>query len=334
MAPRSRSIYKPNAVKPMRSFNMDPLSDILTLFRIESVLSARLETCGSYAIRYPAYRHMKFGGIIEGTRWIWIDDGAPIRLIAGDFYLLTDGRPYCVASDPALSLVDGAAIFAANMGSDGIVRYGDSGECTIAAAGRFTFADDRTASLLSFLPPLVHVPVGSSGSEPLAALLPLIRAETKGTLPGAAIAASSLANLILVQIIRAYLAKPALVHGWLGAMADPQMAMALSLMHGDLRRRWTVELLAQSVGMSRTAFSQRFRERVGSPPLDYLTRWRMSVAAITLTRERRAIPDVAEAVGYGSDTAFSIAFKRIFGMSPGSFRSGHDAVRQDPSDNR
>ena len=300
---------------------MDPLSDILTLLRTESVLSARLETRGPYAFRYPAYRHMKFGGVIAGSRWVWIDGDAPIKLSAGDVYLLTDGRPYCVASDPLSPLRDGAAVFETNMGCDGVVRYGDAGELTIAVAGKFTFADDRMAALLSFLPPIVHVPGGSPRSEPLAALLPLIRAETEGAAPGASIAASSLASLILVQIMRAYLARPQPVQGWLGAMADPQMAMALSLMHGDLRRRWTVAMLAQSVGMSRTAFSQRFKERVGSPPLDYLTRWRMTTAAATLKRERQAIADVAEAVGYGSDTAFSIAFKRMFGISPGSFRS-------------
>jgi hypothetical protein len=234
---------------------MDPLSDILTLLRIESVLSARLETRGPHAFRYPAYSHLKFGGLIEGSRWMWVDDGQPMRVSAGDFYLLTDGRPYCVASDPELGTIDGAAVFAANTGGDGVVRFGETGDRTVAAAGKFTFADDRVAGLLSFLPPIVHIPRGSPGSEPLAALLPLLSYESGVSAPGSLLAASSLASLILVQIIRAYLAKPSLAQGWLGAMADPQMAMALSLMHGDIRRRWTVDHLARSVGMSRTALS-------------------------------------------------------------------------------
>lgn len=299
---------------------MDPLSDILTLLRIESVLSARLETRGPHAFRYPAYSHMKFGGLIAGDRWIWVDGDEPVRLAAGDFYLLTDGRSYCVASDPDLEPVDGASMFTTNMGADGVVRFGDAGDRTVAAAGKFTFADDRVAGLLSFLPPIIHIPGGSPGSEPLAALLPLLGYESEVSAPGSSLAASSLASLILVQIIRAYLARPHFVQGWLGAMADPQMAMALSLMHGDLRRQWTVDQLARSVGMSRTAFSQRFKQQVGRPPLDYLTQWRMTVAATALRRERSAVAAIADAVGYGSDTAFSIAFKRTYGISPTSFR--------------
>lgn len=320
MAALACSCYKQNAKFSLRSFSVDPLSDILTLLRIESVLSARLEARGPHAFRYPAYSHMKFGGVIEGDCWIWVDGEQPVRLIAGDFYLLTDGRCYCVATDLNLEPIDGATLFAANMGVDGIVRFGEAGDRTVAAAGKFTFADHRVAGLLSFLPALIHIPRGSPGSEPLTALLPLLGSESEGSAPGSSLAASSLASLILVQIIRAYLAKAQFLHGWLGALTDPQMAKALSLIHGDLRRRWTVALLAHSVGMSRTAFSQCFKQRIGRSPLNYLTHWRMMVAAALLKGERRSVADVAEAVGYGSDTAFSTAFKRTFGISPTRFR--------------
>lgn len=309
---------------------MDPLSDILTLLRIKSVLSARLETRGPHAFRYPAYSHMKFGSVIEGCRWVWVDGEKPVCLSAGDFYLLTNGRSYCVASNPEIEPIDGAAMFAANMDGDGIVRCGDTGDRTVAAAGKFTFADDRLAALLSFLPPIIHIPKDSPGSEPLAALLPLLGRESESSAPGSSLAASSLASLILVQILRAYLARPQFVQGWLGAMADPQMAEALSMMHGDLQRPWTVGTLAQAVGMSRTAFSQRFKQRVGRPPLDYLTQWRMMVAAASLRRERRTVADVADAVGYGSDTAFSIAFKRTFGISPTGFRTNSINPQAEP----
>jgi len=303
---------------------LDPLSDILRLLRIDSVLSSRLETRGPHAIRYPTYRHMKFGTVIEGSRWVWVDEGKPIRLEAGDFYLLTNGKSYCVASDPSLQPMDGASIFNEHIGSDGIVRYGNAGELTIAAAGRFSFSDDRVAGLLSFLPPIVHIAKGSLGSEQLEALLPLLSFESNGHgAPGTFIAASSLANLVLVHIIRAYISKGDFVQGWLAAMTDPKIAASLSLMHGDVSRRWTVDLLAQAVGMSRTAFSLKFKERVGRAPLDYLTHWRMMVAAASLKRERHSIVDVAYSVGYSSDTAFSIAFKRTFGINPSSFRLQH-----------
>lgn len=300
---------------------MDPLSDILSRLRVQSVLSAKMEARGAWAMRFPAYRHMKFGGLIEGARWIWTENSRPIRLKAGDFYLLTDGRPYCVASDLSLEPVDGAAVFTSHMEADGVVRYGHDGARTVAAAGRFTFADDQVGGLLRLLPPLIHIPKGSPGSEPLAALLPLIGIETETAALGTLVAASSLANLVLVQIIRAHLASGAPSSGWLSGMADPHIGAALSMMHGDIGRRWTVDEIARAVGMSRTAFSQRFRQHVGAPPLQYLTSWRMTVAGAALKSGEQSLTEVAGAVGYGSATAFSIAFKREIGLSPGGFRS-------------
>lgn len=299
---------------------MDPLSDILSLLRVEGVLSARMEARGRWAMRFPAYRHMKFGGVIEGGRWIWVEPDQPVWLQAGDFYLLTDGRPYCVASDRSLVPIDGAALFESHMGDDGTVRYGNGGDRTMVAAGRFTFADDQAVRLLRLLPPVVHVPCGSPGSAPLGALLPLIGAEVETKAPGQLVAASSLANLVLVQILRAYLASGPLGPSWLAGMADPRIGAALCLMHDGPKRPWTVDQLARSVGMSRTAFSERFRARVGTPPLDYLTRWRMMMAANALRNGSQSLGEVADAVGYGSATAFSLAFKRETGRSPGRFR--------------
>ncbi|MGB3068283.1 MAG: AraC family transcriptional regulator [Ottowia sp.] len=209
------------------------------------------------------------------------------------------------------------------MGADGIVRYGDAGERTVVAAGRFAFeeGDDGAQALLRLLPPLVHAPAGDAGNTPLAALLPLVGMETSTLAPGAGVAASSLANLVLVQILRAHMASTPQPPGWLGAMADAPIGRALSIMHGEVSRRWTVDDLARAVGMSRTAFSTRFRERVGLPPLDYLTRWRMTLAAAALRTGVDSLTAIAEKVGYGSDTAFSNAFRRERGISPGRFKA-------------
>jgi AraC-like DNA-binding protein len=301
---------------------MDPLSDLLALLRVESVLSARMEARGHWSMRFPAYRHIKFGGVIEGRRWIWVEGSSPTQLETGDFYLLTDGRPYCVASDPSLEPEDGVAVFSSHMGEDGVVRYGNAGDTTVVAAGLFIFSGDSAETLLGQLPPLIHVPAGSAGSAPLAAILPLIGMETAAAAPGAAVAASSLANLVLVQVLRAHLVSTQQPPGWLGAMTDAYISRALWLMHRDVGRHWTVNDLARSIGMSRTAFSTRFRERVGLPPLDYLTRWRMIVAATALRRGLDSLATIATKVGYASDTAFSNAFKRERGISPGRFRAG------------
>lgn len=287
------------------------------------MLLSRIETRGPYSIRYPTYRHMKFGTVVTGSRWVWVDKHEPIRLQTGDFYLLTNGKSYSVASDLALAPMDGVSIFNRNIGSDGIVRYGETGELTIATAGRFSFADDRMARLLGFLPPIIHIANKNHECEALGALLSLLKIESNARCAtGADTAASSLAALVLVNVIRAYIAKGDFVHGWLAAIAEPKIAASLSLMHGDVSRCWTVNLLAQTIGMSRTAFALKFKALVGRSPLDYLTYLRMMVAAASLKRERHSIAEIAHSVGYGSDTAFSTAFKRIVGVSPSEFRLG------------
>jgi AraC-like DNA-binding protein len=309
---------------------MDPLSDVFSLLRAQSVLTARIEVSGPWALRFSPYQHIKFGGVLEGSFWLWMDDeSARVKLETGDFYLLTHGDAYCTGSDPALDPVDGREILAICRCPDGIVRYGDGGERVSAAGGRFLFDDDASDLLLKLLPPLVHIPAASESAAPLRALLELLRLETEARRPGAAVAASSLANMVLVQVLRAHLASGLHTPGWLGALADPKIGAALSLMHGDIARRWKVEELASAVAMSRTTFTERFKAVVGLPPLHYLLRWRMAVASATLRAGQETLSTVAESVGYGSDTAFNSAFKRTTGRSPGRYRSESDGRARD-----
>lgn len=258
---------------------MDPLSDVLRLLKVESVLSARFEASDPWALRFPAYRHMKFGGVVKGDRWVWIEGGAaPTALTEGDFYLLTDGSPYCFASNPGVTLQDGEAVFASHLDADGIIRYGKGEARTISVGGRFQFDNDMSGLLLNVLPPLVHVSANSPDARPLSAALELFKTETESVRPGAAAMASSIANIVLLNILRSHLVASPRSSGWLSALSDPKIGTALRMMHEDIARRWKVEELASKVGMSRTAFIERFKDRVGWPPLDYLIRWRMTVA--------------------------------------------------------
>ncbi len=310
---------------------MDPLSDVFMLLKVESVLSVRLEGAGPWALRFPAYRHVKFGGVIEGARWLWIDGSSErVKLDAGDFYLLTDGRPYCFASDPAAPLQDGSRIMRDHLSDDGIVRYGSGTPKTVGAGGRFVFDEEISRWLLELLPALIVIRHASPQARALQPALDLIRLETEAVRPGAVAIAASLASIVLVNILRAHLAGDAPPTGWLGALADPKIGKALRLMHGDVTRRWKVADLAALVGMSRTSFSERFRERVGLPPLEYLTGWRMTIARHALKFESDALAKIAMKIGYESETAFSLAFKRIFGESPGQYRARVRAAAPTP----
>lgn len=143
--------------------------------------------------------------------------------------------------------------------------------------------------------------------------------------PGSAAVISSLTDTLFVLVVRAWLARQAECScGWLGALRDPQIGTALSFLHGNPARPWTVEAIAREVGMSRAAFAKRFAQRVGETPLAYLTRWRMDLAARLLRESDRHIYAIAASVGYESETAFSKAFRRAYDLAPGGYRAHHD----------
>ncbi len=303
-------------------FPMDPLSDVFSLLKVKSVLSARFEAADPWALRFPAYRHVKFGGVIKGDRWAWIEGvTAPVRLGTGDFYLLTDGSPYCFASDLGVELQDGEKVFASHLDADGIIRYGRGEARTISVGGLFQFDDDVSSLLLNVLPPLVRVSADAPDARALSAALELFRTETESVRPGAVAMAGSIANIVLLNILRAHLAANPRSAGWLGALSDPRIGSALRMMHEAIARRWKVDELASKVGMSRTAFIERFKDLVGLPPVEYLIHWRMTIARDALKTGNDNLSSIAFAVGYSSETTFSSTFKRMFGQSPSRYRS-------------
>lgn len=280
-------------------------------------------------MRFTGLRHIKFAGVLEGSFWLWIEgEMPPLRLEAGDFYLLTRGQTYCTGSDPTLKAVDGREVLAGCLCSDGVVRYGNEGERTTASGGRFTFGSDTSDLVIKLLPPVVHVPAASESAASLRAVLELLRLESRTKKPGASVAAASLATMVLIQIFRAHLASGVPTSGWLSALADPKIGAALGRMHADVARPWKVDELACAVAMSRTAFTERFKALVGVPPLTYLTGWRMAVATFALKTSDKSLSEIAQSVGYGSDVAFSSAFKRTTGCSPGQLRSIRSSNRQ------
>jgi AraC-like DNA-binding protein len=323
LAHDARSIHNLLTKFPIASyiFTMDPLSNLFSLLKVKSVLSARFEAAGPWALRFAAYRHVKFVGVIKGDRWVWIEGvTAPAKMKEGDFCLLTDGSPYCFASDPGVEPHDGDKMLANNVGAERIVRYGRGEMRAISVGGLFEFDGDMSGLLLNLLPPLVLVSADSPDARALSAALELIRAETESVRPGAAVMAGSLANVVLVNILRAHLAASPRSAGWLGALSDPRIGTALRMVHAEIARRWKVEELASKVGMSRTAFIERFKDLVGSPPVEYLIRWRMTIARDALKTSNDNLSSIAAAVGYASETTFSSTFKKMFGQSPSRYR--------------
>lgn len=302
----------------------DPLSDILSLLNARSLFSGRLVAGGPWSIRFPRPDAVKISAALKGDCWLRLDDGsAPVRLKAGDVIMFNGRHSFVMASDLALEPVDAVAAFRER--SDGLARLGTSED--FLYVGGHVALDPAGADLLrNALPPLIHVRRGTTEAGVVAWLLDQLDDEMRAVKPGAALAAAQIAQLIFVQILRSHIGSmDAGASGWLRAMAEPRVASALRLMHAEPGRDWQLGELARAVGMSRTSFALRFRTVAGMAPLAYLAEWRMRLARRAL-KDGETVSAVAHALGYGSESAFSHAFKRLTGSSPRSFRDSQRDV--------
>lgn len=306
---------------------MDPLSDMLTMLTVKRAAQVRFESRGPYAMRFKGADHIKFGALLSGRVRLWIDgDLQPLQLEAGDCYLLTDGRPYRTFNANDVAEIDGDVFFAGARDADGVVRYGGGPPDKIVIGGRFVFDEEGAAWLRAALPSTIHIAAASAAAAPLRATLALLSAEAGYGAPGETVIVDRLADILLVQALRAYLAEVEPEHAsWLAGLADPHIGKALRSFHDDVSAEWTVARLAVAAGMSRSSFAERFRARVGIAPLDYLTRWRMVRVRRSLLETDLAFATIAAQNGYRSRSSCSQSFKRMFGYSPYSLRADRSA---------
>lgn len=311
-------IYAQNAMFLSQYARMtrDPFSEVLAALGARSVRATGLEAAGDWSLAFDGRARLKFVALTQGRCWLLLPDLPPEALEEGDIVLLSDTQ-YVVASDPKLETVDGMQLYA-SPGQD-MVRLGD-GDKTIMMGGGCGFSDGSARFVLDAMPTYLRIDRTSSSAEAVARTLTAMQTEVDQGAVGGSLVVERLAEILVVEAVRAYIASsPSDSIGWITALADPGIGKALRIMHGDVARRWTVPMLATAVGMSRSAFADRFSARVGCAPIDYLTRWRMALAQRKLDAGH-AVGAVAEAVGYTSQSAFAHAFKRIVGRTP---RSGH-----------
>ncbi|MFI7639722.1 cupin domain-containing protein [Nonomuraea sp. NPDC049400] len=296
----------------------DPLEDVLALVGTTSRLSVRLVAGGEWALSFGPPPAVKFVAVRRGRCLLTVDGVPdPIELAEGDCFLLTQPRAFTLASGRGVRPGPAGPIFAA--ATDGVARVG-TGEDLISIGGRFDFGERAQELLLDALPPVIHVPGRSAEAATVRWALEQIDAELRDRPLAATLVTEHLALVMLIHLLRVHLAGPGAASGWMAGLTDPVVAPALRAMHARPAHAWTVAQLAEVAAVSRSTLAARFKKAVGQSPLDYLTGWRIELAAERLGRGDQTVAMIAREVGYGSESALSNAFKRVTGASPREYR--------------
>jgi AraC-like DNA-binding protein len=300
---------------------MDPLSDVLSLLKPRSYSAGGFDVGGDLSIQFSRHEGIKCYAVISGECWLAVEGIADAVLLkTGDCFLLPSGKPFRLATDLSLTPID-ALTLSANKRNGSVHSFNGGGDCFIAG-GHFAFAGSHAGILLGVLPPIVHLRKESEKAA-MRWSLERMREELRESQPGGFLVAQQLAYLMLVQALRLHLAEGLRGGvGWLFALADPQMSAAITSMHDDPGHGWTIQKLAERAGMSRSTFALKFKQTVGESPMEYLTRWRMLLAADKVANSSDSISAIARWLGYESESAFSTAFKRVMGCSPRQYGRG------------
>ncbi|WP_052519515.1 AraC family transcriptional regulator [Archangium violaceum] len=300
----------------------DPLSEVITLLQPRAVFSKGISGAGRWAVRYSDFGQPSFCAVLEGSCRLAVAGQPPLTLEAGDFVLLPATPGFTMSGfEPVKPVYIDPKVMASPRGE---VRHGTrGGRPDVRLLGGYFVFDSPDADLMvPLLPALVHV----RGVERLSVLVRLVGEETSGQRAGRDLVLTRLTELLLIEALRSTSgddAPPGLLRG----LADARLAPAIRQMHGHVARSWTVEQLARSAALSRSAFFERFTRTVGLPPMEYLLAWRMAVAKGLLRRRELGISEVAERVGYSSASTFSTAFSRHVGQAPGRYARASTRAR-------
>ncbi|MEU8899854.1 AraC family transcriptional regulator [Nocardia sp. NPDC048505] len=281
---------------------MDVLSDVIAAMRVGVPHSSHTHRTAPWHDQFPAAPGAGFHIVLGGSCLLTPDHGAPVPLRVGDVAFLAHGTGHALSAPP-----------------------GDPG--TVLLCGAYQLDPARSHPLLDGLPEVLHLPARLGEDAALRATVELLAAELRDDLPGSGSTVVALLDVLLLLILRTWLAAaehPAT--GWAAALRDPGIAAVLRAMHEDIARPWTVAELAATAGMSRATLARRFTALTGRAPLSYLSWWRLTTAARLLRDTSVTLAVVADRVGYSSEYAFAAAFKRQHGVAPGRYRAPASAA--------
>jgi AraC-like DNA-binding protein len=313
---------------------LDPLTDIFRDLHVAAFGQHRLEATAPWGLIQeklakiavqpsgksdPPTDLAHFALLSRGNCWITVEGiPDPIPLTGGDCFLLARDTSIVMRDSPRTRPRSTFREIAAKANS--VVHYGGGGAPTTIVCGSLSFDRASLKPITQLLPRFILIKADQAHTLALHNTMQALASEMAEQDPGSEVVATRLAEVLFIQALRAHIASgPELGKGWLRAIFDPQVGVALTAFHDSVQTPWTVQSLAEAAGMSRSAFAARFKELLEQTPLEYVTEWRMQKAIQLLQQRDKKLIDVARLVGYDSDAAFSKAFKRTLGVNTGVY---------------
>lgn len=315
---------------------MDALSDVLRASHLSGGVFLHAEFTAPWCVATqvtsrlcapflgPTAHLVPYHYVLEGEFLVALEGGDSQELRGGDVVLFPRNDTHILGSDVRLPAVYGGDLIHPPDASGGLytIRHGGGGARTRMICG-FLGTDSADGNpVLTTLPPVIRLKTEETGSaEWIRSTFQYAADEVARGRPGSETVLAKLSELLFVEAVRRYLEDlPAGQTGWLAGLRDPVVARVLALMHGDIARPWSVDELGRQAGSSRSALAERFGRLIGMAPMQYLAHWRLQVAAQKLKGTTASLAQVAEAIGYESEAAFSRAFKKKFGSAPATWR--------------
>src|SRR5215467_10808237 len=325
---------------------MDVLSEVLKVVKLEGAIYYNAEFTAPWSFRAPPScvlaRHFAPGGghviiyhlVTEGQGFAGLEHGTRVPLTAGDIVIFPHGDSHIIGNGTPTAPVDLEPelhhIFAQGLK---LARAGGGREVTKLVCGYMSCDPQLSRVFLAGLPAILKVNVRAGvGGQWLENSIRFSVEEADASRAGGEAVLAKLSEVLFVETLRRYIAElPPEQTGWLAGVRDPEVGKALALLHRHPARPWTIADLARDVGLSRSVLAERFRHYLGEPPMSYLTRWRLQLAAQMLKSSSRSVAEIAAEVGYESEAAFNRAFKRDYRVPPARFRSESRAGEKAPS---
>jgi AraC family transcriptional regulator, alkane utilization regulator len=314
-----------SGIKLLTNFVDDDLvTEILRSVTLKTVVFGRAELRAPWGLHVDLPGRAVFHIVLRGQCWLRVNGVNYVQINCGDTILFPHADAHDTSDHPTTPIRPLQEMIHHPMTPDRLFRYGGRGPQTTILCGAFQFDDPKLNLMGALLPPLLHLrSTGDQASAQLRALTRCIETELKISRPGEQAIVTRMAEAFLLRAIRDYvLASSNGDHGLPAILRDPSMVRVLRLIHQRPEHAWTVDALANEANLSRSGFAARFKLRVGATPQSYLQRYRFA-RAVQLLQTDAKIYEIAQRVGYDSESSFSKAFKRLMGKPPGAYRVAH-----------